>query len=258
MLKCKPIWTCLALMITLLSGSSLTTYAEPITGYFDQMEGGSIVGWGWEPTSPNTAVPVRITITDEQTSQVVRDFHPTAAIHRTDLESSHIGNGSHGFSVHMDWDSLPDGVYRIEGWANGKKFANTQTYVKGEQPRETPTPDVAQGQDGTNANPALAAETVSIVKSLGSFRTTGYCPCSRCNGKWGGLTSTGAIPRSSHTIAVDPRVIPYGTRVMINGVVYTAEDCGGGVKGNHIDVFYDTHSQALQHGLRSQEVFLLR
>ncbi len=45
---------------------------------------------------------------------------------------------------------------------------------------------------------------------------------------------------------------------MINGVVYTAEDCGGGVKGNHIDVFYDTHSQALQHGLRSQEVFLLR
>ena len=59
------------------------------------------------------------------------------------------------------------------------------------------------------------------------------------------------------TIAVDPRVIPYGSKVMIGGVIYTAEDRGGGVKGNHVDIFFDTHSQTRQHGKQTQEVFLV-
>lgn len=95
------------------------------------------------------------------------------------------------------------------------------------------------------------------LTSLGIFRTTGYCPCYQCSEGWGRHTSTGAIAKSSHTIAVDPRVIPYGSKIMINGVVYTAEDRGGGVKGNHIDIFFDTHSQTRQHGSRHQEVFLV-
>ena len=70
-------------------------------------------------------------------------------------------------------------------------------------------------------------------------------------------TSTGAVASSRHTIAVDPRVIPYGTQVMINGVVYTAEDEGGGVRGHHIDIFFDTHTETRQHGVQNAEVFLL-
>lgn len=95
------------------------------------------------------------------------------------------------------------------------------------------------------------------LQSLGVFRTTGYCPCYQCSEGWGRRTSTGAIAKSSHTIAVDPRVIPYGTKLMINGVIYTAEDRGGGVKGNHIDIFFDNHAQTRQHGSRQQEVFLV-
>ena len=49
-----------------------------------------------------------------------------------------------------------------------------------------------------------------------------------------------AVASSQHTIAVDPRVIPYGTRVMINGVVYIAEDKGGGVKAITLIFFYKT------------------
>ena len=45
---------------------------------------------------------------------------------------------------------------------------------------------------------------------------------------------------------------------MIGGVIYTAEDRGGGVKGNHIDIFYDTHAQTRQHGSFMQEVFLVQ
>jgi 3D (Asp-Asp-Asp) domain-containing protein len=95
------------------------------------------------------------------------------------------------------------------------------------------------------------------LTSLGSFRTTAYCPCYACSEGYGRHTSTGTIAKSNHTIAVDPRVIPYGSKVMINGTVYTAEDRGGGVKGNHIDIFYDTHAQTRQYGSRNVEVFLL-
>lgn len=51
------------------------------------------------------------------------------------------------------------------------------------------------------------------------------------------MTSTGVIAEEGRTIAVDPTVIPYGTEVMIDGHVYIAEDCGGAVKGNVIDIF---------------------
>lgn len=95
------------------------------------------------------------------------------------------------------------------------------------------------------------------LQSLGIFRTTGYCPCYRCSEGWGRRTSTGATATASHTVAVDPRVIPYGTKLMIEGVIYTAEDRGGGVKGNHIDIFFDSHTQTRQHGSRQQEVFLV-
>ena len=70
-------------------------------------------------------------------------------------------------------------------------------------------------------------------------------------------TSTGAIATANHTIAVDPNVIPYGTKVMINGVVYTAEDKGGGVKGNHIDIFYNTHGETQAQGTQYAEVFVV-
>ena len=70
-------------------------------------------------------------------------------------------------------------------------------------------------------------------------------------------TCTGAIAAASHTVAVDPKVIPFGSKLMINGVVYTAEDRGGGVRGNHIDIFFNTHGETLQHGTQNAEVYLI-
>lgn len=87
--------------------------------------------------------------------------------------------------------------------------------------------------------------------SLGTFKLTAYCPCSQCCGPWAnGITATGVTARANHTIAVDPRVIPYGSTVYIEGLgTFVAEDCGGAIKGNRIDVFYNTHSEALNSGV---------
>ena len=92
------------------------------------------------------------------------------------------------------------------------------------------------------------------AKSLGKFKITAYCPCRECSGGYGRQTSTGHRARARHTIAVDPRNIRYGTKLIIDGVTYTAEDCGGGVKGRHIDIFFDTHREVERFGKRYREV----
>lgn len=136
----------------------------------------------------------------------------------------------------------------------------TETDIS-EADSESDATETDSGADSSEANSefdaAEAAAPVTRTRSLGTFTTTGYCPCRKCSGGWGRQTSTGAIARPNHTVAVDPRVIPYGTKLMINGIIYTAEDMGGGVKGKHIDIFYETHAQAQRQGSQRQEVFLV-
>lgn len=95
------------------------------------------------------------------------------------------------------------------------------------------------------------------LKSLGFYKLTAYCPCEKCCGKSNGITATGAVATPDHTIAVDPMVIPYGTKVLINGQEYVAEDCGGSVKGNVIDIFFTTHEEAINFGISEAEVFMI-
>lgn len=94
--------------------------------------------------------------------------------------------------------------------------------------------------------------------SLGVFKLTAYCPCYSCSEGYGGITATGTRTQAGRTIAVDPRIIPYGSRVMINGHEYIAEDCGGAIKQNRIDIFFNTHAEALRFGVQYAEVFLVK
>ena len=93
-------------------------------------------------------------------------------------------------------------------------------------------------------------------KSLGTFRITHYCSCYYCCGGWGNATASGAYPTVGRTIAVDTSVIPFGTRVIINGNVYVAEDTGGAIKGNKIDIYVSDHATALRLGVYYTEVYL--
>ena len=105
--------------------------------------------------------------------------------------------------------------------------------------------------------------------SLGNFRLTAYCSCSLCCGKWannrpidkdGNEIVYGAIGerlKERYSIAVDPKVIPYRTEVIINGHTYKAQDCGGAIKGNRIDVYFEDHQAALNFGVQYAEVFIM-
>lgn len=91
--------------------------------------------------------------------------------------------------------------------------------------------------------------------SIGSFKITHYCSCYYCSGGWGSSTSSGATPIPGRTIAVDPSVIPMGSRVIINGNIYVAEDVGGAIKGNKIDIYVSDHATALAYGVYYAEVY---
>lgn len=83
---------------------------------------------------------------------------------------------------------------------------------------------------------------------------TAYCTCVKCCGKSDGITATGTQAQQGVTIAVDPNVIPLGAWVEINGHTYHAEDVGGGVNGNHIDVYFDSHEMASAFGVKARDV----
>ena len=95
-------------------------------------------------------------------------------------------------------------------------------------------------------------------KSLGTFKITHYC-CEKyphiCNAGPPYKTATGTTPHVGGC-AVDPKVIPLGSYVKINGVVYHAEDTGGAIDNNRIDIVVATHNEALAKGTYRAEVFL--
>ena len=117
--------------------------------------------------------------------------------------------------------------------------------------------DKLPGED----KPAEGCAVLDLGEPMGEFKLTAYCPCVKCCGKSDGITATGTLAEEGRTIAVDPRVIPYGSIVTLyyeDGTVhtYTAEDCGGSIKENRIDVFFDDHQAAREFGVQTAYVYV--
>ena len=79
------------------------------------------------------------------------------------------------------------------------------------------------------------------------------------DGNGDGVTATGTVPSRGRTIAVDPRQIPYGSRVYINGTgPYIAEDTGGAIRGKRLDIYFgdgaEAYREAIEWGRREVEV----
>lgn len=132
--------------------------------------------------------------------------------------------------------------------------------VKNETKAEIETQPQPEGETKPTEEPESESESESEsepeLKSLGRFKLTAYCACSKCCGKSDGITASGTKAKQGRTIAVDPKLIPYGTKVVINGRTYVAEDCGGSIKQNRIDVFFNSHKDALNFGIQHAEVFI--
>lgn len=99
--------------------------------------------------------------------------------------------------------------------------------------------------------PATKSKTLSVT-------ATAYtASCEGCSG----ITKTGVDLKANpdaKVIAVDPNVIPLGSKVFVEGYGYaTAEDIGGAIKGNKIDLFIPTTELALEWGRKQVEVTII-
>lgn len=94
-----------------------------------------------------------------------------------------------------------------------------------------------------------------VLISLGTYQITYYCACAICCNVETGITASGEPVQAGVTIAADAS-IPFGTQLIIDGHTYTVQDRGGAIKGNHIDIYCNTHEEALQNAVHYSEVFM--
>ena len=98
----------------------------------------------------------------------------------------------------------------------------------------------------------LPSTSTKADKSSGKtkiYKITAYCSCAKCCGKSNGITACGKKAKAGRTIAA-PRGFSFGTKLSINGKTYVVEDRGGAIKGNRIDLYVNSHSEALRWGVK--------
>ena len=99
------------------------------------------------------------------------------------------------------------------------------------------------------------SNTTTAVIGGETYKITAYCSCSKCCGKTTGRTASGTQATAGRTVAA-PSKFAFGTKLNIGGHIYTVEDRGGAIKGNRIDVYVNSHSAALQWGVKYLPVSL--
>ena len=105
-------------------------------------------------------------------------------------------------------------------------------------------------RSGTTTRAASnTAATTTATAGTQVYKITAYCPCAKCCGKATGRTAMGTRATAGRTVAASAK-FAFGTKLNINGHVYTVEDRGGAINGNKIDIFVNSHAEALAWGVR--------
>lgn len=60
------------------------------------------------------------------------------------------------------------------------------------------------------------------------------------------------------SIAADTSIFPYGTELIIDGHIYTVQDCGSAIEGNKLDIYFNNHNDAKEHGIQYKKVYIQR
>lgn len=169
--------------------------------------------------------------------------------------------------------AIPLSIYGIsqQPFESDAKIYGIETEVA-EETEETETSVTVEPMESvTVAEPEQPTEQPSepTYISLGEFKLTAYCKCEECCGRWATdrpkdengndivIGSEGTVLEPLRSIAVDTSVIPYGTVISIYDREFVAQDTGGGVKGNHIDIYFSSHEETIAFGVQYAEVFLV-
>lgn len=123
-------------------------------------------------------------------------------------------------------------------------------------------------RDTADRNPALTASTTlaksvqGIEPTVTTFNTSAYCACMKCCGKTNGITASGAKASAWYTVAAG-KGYKMGTVIYIpaladkpNGGWFVVQDRGGAISNSKLDVYMNSHSEALQYGRKNLEAYV--
>jgi 3D (Asp-Asp-Asp) domain-containing protein len=103
----------------------------------------------------------------------------------------------------------------------------------------------------------VVPETKYEYTDMITMSATAYAPVVECCGKDDGITASG-MKAGYGVVAVDPTVVPLGTKLYVQGYGFcVAADTGGAIKGNKIDLCYNTYQEALNYGRKDVKVYIL-
>ena len=145
-------------------------------------------------------------------------------------------------------DGLKEVTYKVK-YQNDVEIEKT---VISEKVITEPVDKIVQVQKKVTSRGSTTARTSASTASASggtTYKITAYCPCSKCCGKTNGMTASGTKATAGRTVAASSK-FAFGTKLNIGGHIYTVEDRGGAVKGNKIDIFVNTHAEALAWGVR--------
>ena len=146
-------------------------------------------------------------------------------------------------------DGLKEVTYKIK-YQNDVEIEKT---VISEKIITEPVNKIVQVSKVTTRSSTLPRTTTTSTTTASTggavYKITAYCPCSKCCGKSTGRTASGTKATAGRTVAASGK-FAFGTKLNIGGHVYTVEDRGGAINGNKIDIFVNSHAEALQWGVR--------
>ena len=102
---------------------------------------------------------------------------------------------------------------------------------------------------GSTIAKTSATTTNTATGTTKIFKVTAYCSCAKCCGKSTGRTAMGTKATAGRTVAASSQSAS-GTKLNINGHTDTVEDRGGAIQGNKIDLYVNSHAEALAWGVR--------
>lgn len=165
------------------------------------------------------------------------------------------GSGAASDSVTGTAPAVGEGSGNEAGPASAETTAAAASSAAAETTAAAGETAAASAGPGETAAPAetqaAEPERGALGTYLGNFKTTGY------SNPDGSASADGTMPRAQHTVSTDWNVLPPGTRIRFgdSDIVYTVEDTG--VRGNMVDVYYWTHSEAWNHGVQYKDVYLV-
>ncbi len=138
-----------------------------------------------------------------------------------------------------------------------KKERLSKQQIKQEQTKKQEIAKQTQQKKSSQVTSRSTSSRTSNNSGYMQFTATGYCPCSKCCGKTNGVTSSGVKAKAGVTVAM-PSKYAFGTQIEIKGMgIYTVQDRGGAIKGNKVDIFFNTHQEALNFGRRTVYIKIL-